>query len=98
MKKFKNHTLSEYLDVLSKKTPVPGGGSAAALTAATAAALVSMVANYSKNKKSPKNVENKICSIFKQSEKIRKRLLKLVDLDAQGYLKVAQASCLCVHS
>jgi len=90
MKKFKNHTLEEYLSVLSRKTPVPGGGSAAALTAATGAALVSMVANYSTGKGRPKRVENKILNILKQSEQIRKRLLVLIDLDAQAYLNVVK--------
>ena len=91
MKKYKNHTLCEYLDALSRKTPVPGGGSAAALTAATGAALVSMVANYSKGKSQSKKVKNKIFSILKQSEQVRKRLLQLVDLDAQAYLGVVRA-------
>jgi len=91
MKKYKNHTLQEYLDVLSKKTPTPGGGSAAALTAATGAALVSMVANYSKGKSKSKKAEDRISSILKQSEKIRKRLLTLVDLDAEAYLDVVKA-------
>ena len=91
MKKYKNHTLCEYLDVLSKKTPVPGGGSAAALTGATGAALVSMVANYSKGISQSRKTENKICSLLKQSEHIRKRLLELVDLDAQAYLGVVKA-------
>lgn len=91
MKKYKNHTLSEYLDVLSRKTPVPGGGSAAALTAATGAALVSMVANYSKGRSRSKRVENKIRSILTQSEQIRKRLLELVDLDTRAYLGVVKA-------
>ncbi|MCK5013528.1 MAG: cyclodeaminase/cyclohydrolase family protein [Candidatus Omnitrophica bacterium] len=90
MKKYKNHTLCEYLDVLSKGTPVPGGGSAAALTAATGAALLSMVANYSKDGSQSKRVQNKICSILKQSEQIRKRLLELVDLDVRAYLGVVK--------
>ena len=91
MTKYKNYTLSEYLGVLSKKTPVPGGGSAAALVGATGAALVSMVANYSKGKSRSKRRENKLCLILKQSEGIRKRLLELVDKDAQAYLGVVQA-------
>ncbi|HQP10183.1 MAG TPA: cyclodeaminase/cyclohydrolase family protein [Candidatus Omnitrophota bacterium] len=91
MKKFKSHTLSEYLDVLSRRTPIPGGGSAAALVAATGAALVSMVADYSRNRTRSKGVEKKIRSVRRRSERIRKRLLDLVDLDAQGYLKVVKA-------
>jgi formiminotetrahydrofolate cyclodeaminase len=90
MKKYKNHTLCEYLDVLSKRTPVPGGGSAAALIAATGAALVSMVANYSKGWSKSKRVENKICSLLKQNEQIRKRLIDLIDLDSKVYLNVVK--------
>lgn len=91
MKKFKSHTLKEYLEVLSQKTPVPGGGSAAALTAATGAALISMAARYSKNSKNSKRVEQKLDELIKQAETIRKRLIELIDLDAQGYLRVVRA-------
>lgn len=91
MKKYKDHTLQEYLNILSKKTPVPGGGSTAALIAACGAALISMVANYSKGKSKSKQVESRIRSILKQSEQARKRLLVLVDLDAKAYLGVVKA-------
>lgn len=79
------------MNVLAQKTPVPGGGSAAALTAATGAALVSMVGNYSKGKGKAKSVEQRLISIVKQSEQIRKRLLTMVDLDAQAYMNVVKA-------
>ena len=90
MKKYKNYTLSEYLDALSKNTPVPGGGSAAALTAAIGAALISMAANYSKGRSQSKRAEKRIVSVLKKSEQIRKRLLELVDLDARAYLGVVK--------
>ena len=91
MKKFKDFTLENYLNVLSKKVPVPGGGSAAALTAALGAALVTMVANYSKGKSKSKVIESKLSNILRQSEQIRKRLTVLIDLDAQAYLSVVKA-------
>ncbi len=91
MKKYKNHTLKEYSDVLSKRVPVPGGGSAGALTAALGASLISMVANYSIDRGSPKPIEKEICDILKESEEIRERLLDLVDLDAEAYLEVVKA-------
>ncbi|MFA5059852.1 MAG: cyclodeaminase/cyclohydrolase family protein [Candidatus Omnitrophota bacterium] len=90
MKKFKNHTLQEYLKQLSLKVPVPGGGSAAALVGSLGAALISMVANYSIGRNKPKDVERKIKDILKKSESIRLRLMELVDLDAQAYLKVVK--------
>ncbi len=89
MKKYKNHTLKEYLDCLSLRTPVPGGGSAAALTGALGVSLISMVANYSLGKSQHKATEDKIQKIIKESQVIKNRLLELVDLDAQAYLKVA---------
>ena len=91
MKKFKDHTVKQYLDALSIKVPVPGGGSAAALSAAIGVGLISMVANYSKGKSSSKRVELRIKSILQKSEKIRKRLLALVDLDAEAYMKVVES-------
>lgn len=90
MPRLKDHSLSVYLKVLSQRTPVPGGGSAAALAAALGAALISMVANYSLGKGTAPAVRSKIKAVLKQSEKIRLRLERLVDLDAQAYLKVVQ--------
>ena len=91
MKRFKTHTLEQYLNVLSQRQPVPGGGSAGALTGALGAALISMVAQYSLGRNSSKKVEQKILKVLRESEKIRKRLLELVDLDAEAYLKVVKA-------
>ena len=85
MKKFKNYTLKEYLDQLAKKEPVPGGGSVAALTGALATSLVSMVANYSLKNQSA-DAQKKIKNILSVSKKLRRRLLELVDLDAEAYL------------
>jgi len=91
MKKYKSHSLKEYCDILSGKTPVPGGGSAAALTAALGTALISMVARYSIGKQTNKKDARKMEGVLKKSETIRKRLLDCVDLDAEAYLKVVKA-------
>lgn len=90
MQKYKNQSLKKYLECLSAREPVPGGGSAAALVGALGAALISMVANYSVNKKKPKPADAKIRKTLQESEKIRKRLLELVDLDAKAYLRVVK--------
>ena len=91
MKPFKNYSLSEYTRVLSLKVPAPGGGSAAAATAALGAALLSMVANYSLGKTGSRTKEQKINASLKASEGLRKRFLMLIDLDAQAYLNVVKA-------
>lgn len=91
VKAFKNHTLKEYLDVLAKKEPVPGGGSVAALAAALAAGLMAMVIRYSLGKASSKVIERRLQSVLVKTEQRRGRLLQLVDLDAQAYLKVVES-------
>ena len=90
MKKYNGHTLKEYSDVLSRRIPTPGGGSAAAYTAVLGVSLLSMVANYSLGKSTSKAAENKVRAFLKATEKTRKRLLELVDLDAEAYLKVVK--------
>ena len=91
MKLLKNHTLAQYLKVLSQKTPAPGGGSAAALTAALGAALLSMAARYSIGKNSSKENDKKLEASLRESERFKKRLCTLIDLDAQAYWKVVKA-------
>ncbi len=87
-KKYIGQSLKAYLEQLSARTPVPGGGSAAALTAALGAALISMAARYALRKDLPKADERLLKEVLKQSERIRKRLQVLVDLDAQAYARV----------
>lgn len=88
MKNLKDSTLQDYLDKLSAHTPVPGGGSAAALTAALGVALLSMVARYSLKKPASRSHQDKIRQILQKCEGIRRRLLTMVDRDARAYLKV----------
>ena len=92
---FKNKTLQEYLDQLSRREPVPGGGSAAALCAAMGVGLISMVTNYSIGRKSnTKAVESRLARILTHSESMRLRLLELTSLDSEAYLKVCTARAL----
>jgi formiminotetrahydrofolate cyclodeaminase len=92
---FKDKTLQEYLDQLSRREPVPGGGSAAALTAAMALGLISMVTNYSIGRKAnTKEVDRRLARILEQSEPMRLRLLELTSLDSEAYLKVSAARSL----
>ncbi len=90
--KFKNHTLTQYLAVLSKKEPTPGGGSAAALTGATGTGLLLMVTEYSKGRQgNTKAVETRLTRIAAQAKALRDDLLKHVDLDAEAYTQVVRA-------
>lgn len=92
---FSNKTLQEYLDQLSRREPVPGGGSAAALTGAMAMGLISMVANYSLGRKTnTKAQERRLAFILEQTESLRYRLLELTSLDSEAYLKICKARTL----
>jgi len=76
---------------LAQREPIPGGGSAAALTAALAVSLVMMAALYSKGKTGSSSNEEKLRQIIKESRRNQSRLLELVDLDAVSYLNVVKA-------
>jgi formiminotetrahydrofolate cyclodeaminase len=92
---FKDRTLQEYSDQLARHEPVPGGGSAAALTASVGVGLISMVTNYSIGRKANTNaVNNRLTKILAQSEPMRLRLLELTSLDSEAYLKVSAARSL----
>lgn len=92
---FSNKTLSTYLNQLSSKESVPGGGSASGLTAALGAGLVSMATHYSIGRKTnTPATDKKLKAILKESESIRKRLLELASLDSQAYLELCSARSL----
>ncbi len=90
-KMYANKCLRKYLDDLAAKKPAPGGGSAAALVGALACALLSMVANFTVGKEKYKKYEKEIKNALQKSERIRKRLLQLVDLDVEAYMCVVEA-------
>ena len=81
--------LSGYLNDLAARRPAPGGGSAAALSAAIGAALISMVANYTAGNPKYKESEDKIAEILNMSGKYRSQLQSLVDKDVEAYEKLS---------
>ena len=74
-------SIETYLNDLAARKPAPGGGSAAALSAALGAGLMSMVANYTDGAQ----------GILKKTEEARKRLQALIDADAEAYAKLSKA-------
>jgi len=82
---YKDETLKKYLDDLSGKLPVPGGGSAAALTAALGASLISMVVNFTLGKPKYAKFEGELNGILQKSEKLKEEFLRLVDLDVVAF-------------
>ncbi len=85
MKKYQDTNLKKYLDDLAAKLPAPGGGSAAALTAALGASLVSMVVSFTLGKPRYAQYEKELQVTLGKSERLRAEFLNLVDLDVAAY-------------
>ena len=82
---YKDESLEKYLNDLAAKLPAPGGGSAAAMTAAMGASLISMVINFTIGKPKYAQHEAELRNTLEKSETLRKEFLNLVDLDVQAY-------------
>ncbi len=82
---YKNQSLKKYLDDLAAKLPAPGGGSAAAFSAALGAALISMVVNFTLGKPKYAEYEKELRETLHKSEKLREDFLRLTDLDIIAY-------------
>ncbi len=74
-----------FLDQLASGMPTPGGGSAAAYTAAMGAALVAMVARLTVGKKKYAGVEPQMWPIIDQAESLRTELTRAVSEDSQAF-------------
>jgi methenyltetrahydrofolate cyclohydrolase len=92
MKALKNHTVEEFLDTLSAKTPAPGGGAACALTAGMGAGLLAMVARYSAVRAANRRAASRIERLAEKCEAIKRELCGLIDEDAAAYSKVREAA------
>ena len=84
-------TLDGWIDELAGGSPVPGGGSAAALAATLAAALVAMVARLTIGRKAYASVEGRAREILAEADRRRAELRRLVDEDAEAYTAVSEA-------
>ncbi len=80
-----------FLDRLASRSPEPGGGSVAALTAALGAALVSMVGNLTLGKEKYASVQGEIEELLKASEQARSDLQDLLQQDTEVYASVSEA-------
>ncbi|MBN1400764.1 MAG: cyclodeaminase/cyclohydrolase family protein [Anaerolineae bacterium] len=83
--------VSEFLDELASKEPVPGGGSGAALGASLAAALVSMVCNLTIGKKGYEEVSEELAGLLERSEALRRQAADLLQADTEVYSQVMAA-------
>lgn len=83
--------IGEWVDELSSKAPVPGGGGASALGGALGAALGQMVANLTAGKKRYADVQEEISRGLTALGSLQAELLGLADRDAQVFAPLAEA-------
>jgi len=83
--------LNSFLSELASNSPAPGGGSVAALSGALGCALGSMVCNLTIGKEKYADVQDEIKDILRKSEKLRKKLIKLIDKDTAAFNDVIKA-------
>jgi len=84
-------SLDGWIDELAGGSPVPGGGSAAALAGALGAALVAMVARLTIGRKAYPDAQTRATEILAEADRLRGELRRLVDEDALAYTAVSQA-------
>ncbi len=74
-----------FIEQLSSGNPTPGGGSAAAYTAAEAAGLIGMVGRVTVGKKSYAVVESRMWQMIEEADNLRKTLTRAVEEDAEAF-------------
>jgi len=84
-------TLDGWIEELAGASPVPGGGSAAALAGTLAGALVAMVARLTIGRKAYASAEPRARDILAEADTLRGELRRLVDEDAAAYALVSEA-------
>lgn len=86
-----NLPVTDFSDALASKAPVPGGGGASALVASLGAALGVMVGDLTVGKKRYEANEKELLELMAESQRIRTRLLELVDEDARVFVPLSEA-------
>lgn len=82
--------ICEYLEVLSSKAPVPGGGGASALAGALGNALGQMVVNLTVGKKKYAEVEEEMQEYLERLKTMQQEFLHLSDCDAEVFAPLAE--------
>lgn len=81
----------DYLEDLSSKNPVPGGGSSAGIVSAIGCGLASMAANFSIGKNNSDGNQEELKEIITSLRKIREELSALADKDIEVYKNLRSA-------
>jgi len=80
-----NMTILDFVDELASKSPAPGGGSIAALSASLSAGLTSMVAHLTLGKKKYKKYSKEMKEISFKAQKLKEFFLDVIDDDTDSF-------------
>ena len=75
---------------LASPAPVPGGGSVTALLGALSAALCAMAANITRARAEDPAVGEALADAAERAEVLRRRLISLIDADAEAFLPLSR--------
>ena len=78
-------SLTEFARVLGSDAPAPGGGSAAALSAANGISLTKMVCELTLGKKKYAEFEAEIGQVHQKSARLQESLLAAIDKDTEAF-------------
>lgn len=84
-------SLHDFLEKLSSKEPVPGGGGASAAAGAMSIALGMMVGNLTVGKKKYQEAEEDIKKILARGEVLKEELESLMNKDAEAFEPLSRA-------
>ena len=82
--------ISEYLDILSSKAPVPGGGGASALAGALGDSLGQMEVHLTLGKKKYAQVQDEMLEYESHLKRLQEEFLVLADRDAEVFAPLAE--------
>ena len=88
---YRKKSCEDFIQALSSKEPVPGGGGASALVGAVGTALGGMVGSLTLGKKKYKDVEADIQRMMDESQQLQDQLLDLTQRDAEAFAPLGKA-------
>ena len=88
---FSTMKINEYIEKLSSKSAVPGGGGTSALVGALGLALGQMVGSLTIGKEKFQDVEPEMLDIMKKSEELLEVFIHLIDMDPEAFEPLMQA-------
>ncbi|MCI8516350.1 MAG: cyclodeaminase/cyclohydrolase family protein [Hungatella sp.] len=87
----RQQTIETFLEALSSRQPVPGGGGASAFAGALGTALGLMVGNLTVGKKKYAAVEADVSHMMERLEGLQREMVALIDEDARVFAPLAAA-------